>query len=203
MSEMVEEQLKNQLLDSLPKSFILELCKGSRQYNRSTTFDIMEHVFTNYAKIDDTLILKNRKEFEEAPDFLLPLDIYFKKQEDCQKLSADGKVPISEADMLLKLQTHDGSTGMISARYATWENKSLADRGWKDRKKYFRAALKDVSKITRLTTRESGITANSAIKKENMENKIRVEIVEKFGESFDSLTLAETVKSDTIDALAE
>ena len=33
--------------------------------------------------------------------------------------------------------------------------------------------------------------------------KIRVEIVKKFGELFDTLALAATVKSDTIDALAE
>ena len=152
MSEVVEEQLKNQLLDSLPEAFILELCEGSRQYDGSTTFDIMEHIFTNYVKIDDTLILKNRKEFGDAPDFLLPLDVYFKKQEYQQKLAADGEVPISEADMVLQLQTHIGSTGMINSKYATWKKKSLTDRGWKDGKKYFRAALKDVSDITKLTT---------------------------------------------------
>ena len=69
MSEVVDEQLKNQLLDSLPEAFILELCEGSRQYNGSSIFDILEHVFTNYVRIDDTLIVKNRKEFKEAPDF--------------------------------------------------------------------------------------------------------------------------------------
>ena len=31
-------------------------------------------------RIDDTLILKKRKEFEEAPDFLLPLNVYFKNR---------------------------------------------------------------------------------------------------------------------------
>ena len=36
-----------------------------------------------------------------------------------------------------------------------------------------------------------------------MEDKIRVEIVEKFGESFDTVALAAKVKSDTIDALEE
>ena len=36
-----------------------------------------------------------------------------------------------------------------------------------------------------------------------MEDKIRVEIVDKLGELFDTLALAETVKSDTIDALEE
>ena len=92
---------------------------------------------------------------------------------------------------------------MINAKYASWKKKSLTDRGWKDSKKYFRTALKDMSKITRLTTGEPGLTANSAIKKDNTEDKIHVEIVEKFGKSFDTLTLAATVKSDTIDALVE
>ena len=45
-----------------------------------TTLDIMEHVFTKYVNISDTLIVKNRKDFGEAPDLLLPLDVYFKKQ---------------------------------------------------------------------------------------------------------------------------
>ena len=134
---------------------------------------------------------------------MLPLDIYFKKQEDFQKLAADGEVPINEADMVLQLQTHVGSTGTINAKYATWKKKSLTDRGWKYCKKYFRAVLKDVLEITRLTTSESGLTANSTVKKDNIEDKIREDIVEKFGESFDTLVLAATVKSDTIEALAE
>ena len=80
MSEVVKEQLKNELLESLPEAFILELCEGSRRYDGSTTFKIMEHVFTNYANIDDRLILKNRKYFKEEPDFSLLLDIYFKNR---------------------------------------------------------------------------------------------------------------------------
>ena len=36
-----------------------------------------------------------------------------------------------------------------------------------------------------------------------MDDKIHVEIVDKFGEAFDTLALAETVKSDTIYALTE
>ena len=86
---------------------------------------------------------------------MLPLDVYLKKQEDFQKLKADGEVPISETDIILQLQTHVGSTGMINTKYATWKNKSLTDRGWKDGKNYFRAALKDVSNITKLTTSKS------------------------------------------------
>ena len=60
--------------------------------------------------------------------------------------------------MVLQLQTHVESTGMINAKYATWKKKNLTDRSWKDAKKYFRAALKDVSEVTRLTTSNSGLT---------------------------------------------
>ena len=59
-------------------------------------------------------------------------------------MEADNEVPINESDMVLQLQTHDGSTGMINAKYATWKKKILIDRGWKDAKKYFCATLKDV-----------------------------------------------------------
>ena len=109
-------------------------------------------------------------------------------------MAAEGEVPINESDMVLQLQIQVGSTGMINAKYAMWEKKSLTDRGWKDANKYFRAALKDVLEITRLTTKELGLTANSTVKKDNTEDKICEEIVKNFRESFDTLALAATMK---------
>ena len=117
-------------------------------------------------------------------------------------MAADGKVTINEADMVMQLQTHVGSPGMINAKYATWKKKSLTECGWKDGKNYIHATLKDVLEITRLTTSESGSTANSTVKKENMEDKIHEYIVEKFGESFNTFTLAATMNSDTIEHLS-
>ena len=87
-------------------------------------------------------------------------------------MAADGEVPINAGDIVLQLNTNVRSTGMINAKYSTWKNKSLTDRGWKDAKKYFRAALKDVSEITRLATSECGFTANSIANKDNTEDKI-------------------------------
>ena len=86
-------------------------------------------------------------------------------------MAEDGKFLINEADMVLQLHTNVGSTGMISTKYSTGKKKSLTDRSWKDAKKYFGTALKDVSEITRLTTSESGLTAKSTAKKDNMEEK--------------------------------
>ena len=54
---------------------------------------------------------------------------------------------------------------MINTKYVTWKKKSLTVRVWKYGKKYFRAALKDVSEINKLAMSESGLTENSTIKK--------------------------------------
>ena len=63
------------------EEYYMELRQGVLRYNGVSTLELLEHIFTNYAKIDDTLLIKNKKEFEEPPDLSLPLDVYFKKQE--------------------------------------------------------------------------------------------------------------------------
>ena len=76
------------------------------QYDGVSTSELLEHIFTNYTKIDDNLLIKNKREFEEPPDLSRPIDVYFKKQEECQSLAADVEIPISEAKMVMQVQTH-------------------------------------------------------------------------------------------------
>ena len=39
----------------------MEPRKGVLQYDSVSTSEILEHIFTNYARIDDTLIIKNKR----------------------------------------------------------------------------------------------------------------------------------------------
>ena len=84
----------------------MELCQGVLQYDGVSTSEFLEHIFTNYARIDDALLIKNKWEFEAPPDLSRPIDVYFRKQEECQRLASDGEIPISEAEMILQVQTH-------------------------------------------------------------------------------------------------
>ena len=86
------------------------------QYDGVSTSDLLEHIFYNYARIDDALLIKNKREFEAPPDLSRPINVYFRKQEECQRLAADGKIPISEAEMVLQVQTHLGATGIIKTK---------------------------------------------------------------------------------------
>ena len=114
-------------------------------------YDLLNHVFSNYAKLDDHLVISNKKEFEEAPYFTRPMDTYYKRMEDCQKLDADGEVPIAEAEMVVQLQTNLDATGMMNGKYLKWKSKPLHNCGWKPAKIWFRNALNYVDTINKLT----------------------------------------------------
>ena len=58
----------------------MELRQCILQYDGVSTSDLLEHIFTNYAKINDTLLIKNKRDFKEPPDLSRPIDVYFKKQ---------------------------------------------------------------------------------------------------------------------------
>ena len=45
---VVEELLKHMLVESIDKSYIMELCQGIREYDGVTLRDIIHHVFANY-----------------------------------------------------------------------------------------------------------------------------------------------------------
>ena len=59
----------------------MELRQGVLGYDTVSFFNLLNHVFKNYSKIDDHLVLKNKKEFEETLDLIRPIYIYFRKQE--------------------------------------------------------------------------------------------------------------------------
>ena len=80
LSELAEDLLKNQLLKAVSEEYYMELRQGVLQHNGVSTSELLERIFTNYAKIDDTLLIKNKREFEEPPGLSLPIDVYFKKQ---------------------------------------------------------------------------------------------------------------------------
>ena len=77
LSELVEDLLKNQLLKAVSEEYYMELHQGVLQYDGVSTSELLEHIFMNYMKIDDTLLIKNKREFEEPPNLSRPIDVYF------------------------------------------------------------------------------------------------------------------------------
>ena len=53
IAELVKEILKNQLLKAVSKEYYMELRQDLLQYHGVSTSEILEHIFPNYARIDD------------------------------------------------------------------------------------------------------------------------------------------------------
>ena len=75
IAESVEELLKNQLLKAVSEEYYMELRQGVLQYNSMSTSELLEHIFSNYVRIDDALIIKNKREFEAPPNLSHPINV--------------------------------------------------------------------------------------------------------------------------------
>lgn len=122
--------LRNQLLEAIDEDYYMELYDNIYRYDRIKPAEFLDHILKYYAVIDDEVLEHNKTQFDEAPDMSLPIDIYYRKQERCKQLASDGNVPISEADLVLKLQVHMGKSGMVNSAYTKWKRKSSVDRKW-------------------------------------------------------------------------
>ena len=98
--------LRNQLIEAIDEDYYMELYDPMFRYDHINPMDFLAHILKHYAVIDDDVLEDNTKQFNEAPTMFLPIDVYFHKQERCRQLATDGNVPISEPDMVLKLQIH-------------------------------------------------------------------------------------------------
>ena len=105
--------------------------------------------------------------------------------------------------MVMQVQTHLGSRGLVNTKYLAWKKKAAAERKWAPAKKYFRTAISDVEELSKLTAGEAVFTANAAVTDKSTEQQVREEIAEKLGESFDTLAMAATAKNDTIESLVK
>ena len=63
--------MKNQFLVAVPEDYYLELNMGVLHYDVSTVFDLLTHVFTNYAKLNDHFVIskkRNSRRRQISPD---------------------------------------------------------------------------------------------------------------------------------------
>ena len=203
IAEATINLLRNQLLEAVDEEYYMELYDNIFRYDRVDPADFLAHILKYYAVIDDDVLESNTKEFEEPPDMSLPIDIYYRKQERCRQLATDGTVPISEADMVLKLQIHMGKSGMVNGAYTKWKRKASADRKWAPGKIFFRLAIKEAGNITKLAG-ESDFSANSLTQlQKETQDTVREKMVEQMGEAFDNLAMAATAKQDTMDSMVK
>lgn len=136
-AETCDELLKNQLLDAVEEKYLRELRDRYSEYDDKSVLELLDHLFANYAKMDDPTINRNMERFNEPPDMDSPIDEYFSKQEECQEIAQDTDIKITDEMMVQKMTTHMGKTGLVGRSNYKFKNQLPAEKTWKKAKKWF------------------------------------------------------------------
>ena len=94
--------------------------------------------------------------------------------------------------MVRMLQKHMGDSGMLTKKKIKFDQEDKTDRTWKNGKEFYRDALEDLEEAAKCAVTDKFL-ANSAVAtgiRAAAEDKVREEMVNKIGESFDTLAMA-------------
>lgn len=95
-----------------------------------TLFKILDDLHKMYAQHDTLTIEAKRISFAQPPDMDDHVDDYFTRQEDCKRIAAGLRRPITEADMVSMLVEHMGATGTHTKATGKFNNLDNVEQTW-------------------------------------------------------------------------
>ena len=96
----------------------------------------------------DAHILKaNLKVFEEEPLMDNPINNYFARQEQCQRIAKTSKYEISNDNMVGMLVEHMGKTGTLTKSTVKFNKQLDENKTWEKVKEWFCDALNDIMEM--------------------------------------------------------
>ena len=120
-----KELLKGQFTDCIEECYIEELRKGYSKYNNCSLLNLLEHVNTKYASLDNHVLKYIMERFIKVTDLAVLLDEY-KKQAEYQRQVKNTNHKTKDADIFLKLQEHMGTSGALTQKKIKFGKKSKA-----------------------------------------------------------------------------
>ena len=104
--------------------------QGFSEYNKCTLLELLYHVNDKYAKMDNHIVEAIMETFDKAPDMDRPIDEYFAKQEECQRIASNTDYPIDDARMVLVLTKHMGMTGILTRPTTKFKRRLKENKTW-------------------------------------------------------------------------
>ena len=146
--EVTETLIKDQLIATVEDAYIRTLHEGDKlMYDGRILFEIVNHLNKTCGVGDKHRLAANTKWFLEKPDPDEEFDVYYSKQEECQRMAKDSKTPIREADIVLQLVEHMGATGIYTKATVKFNREKDEDQTWEKAKEWLRYVANDHSEI--------------------------------------------------------
>jgi uncharacterized protein (DUF433 family) len=189
----MDAALKAQVIDTIQDTYICELRNKYTGYLGVTTRDLLDHLLDRYGKITPADIAACKTEMIAPIDSTQPIDLYFKRIDDCIQYADDGQVPFTN-DQILQTTYHAVSTsGYYTEACKEWRRRPLLQKTWALFKTFFASEYHDLKEQKRLNGTQSNFhNANQA-----------VELTADISTALDNLAMAATTDRDIVAQLTQ
>ena len=185
--------------DALEDWTYAEIDDPDEGLNSVHIIDLYNHIMDRYANISQSEIDANLITFNEGIDPSKTLAIYIRKQEICQEVASDARVPINESTMVTTGKKHAVSTGGMDEAWKTWKRKPQVDQTWATWKSHWTDAFQEKRELIKLT----GTAFNGMNGMANQAREAEEAMGEQMVTALDNLANAAVQKNDTVEQLVK
>jgi hypothetical protein len=158
--------LKNQLIQAVDEQYIKSLHNRNTGYVTSTTWHILDFLYTNYGNITPAELLANTEKLQEPYNPSEPIESLFTRFEDAMEYADAANRPFTEVQILEYALLSILKTGQFKEAIREW--RSLPAQNWNLFKTHFATAHKEYRELEALAG-NSGYTANHLIEEASTE----------------------------------
>jgi hypothetical protein len=160
----VQQALKKQIISVLEPMYLDILNDNMVGYANISARDMLDHLFETYGNITAVDLEINSEHMRQAWDPQQPVEILFKKIQDCADYSEAGGIPPGHSQQINVGYAKIFATGQFMSACRRWNEKPAADKTWTHFKSHFAAAHRQHKQMQGETAATAGYhSANAAM----------------------------------------
>ena len=152
--------LKSLIIEALDAVYLEEKRDRYTGFLKVTAKDIMTHLIHQYRKITASGQMANKRRIDEPLDPLIPIDVYFKRIDECVKFATDEETAYTPEQILQTAYYAISSSNLYTDAFKEWRRKPLAKKTWTNFKSFFASEYHDLKEQEKTTTMKEYHAAN-------------------------------------------
>ena len=162
-----------------------------------TARDLMTHLLQRYGKITTSDLMVNKRKMDEPLDPSVPIDVYFKRIDECVQYATDAETAYTPEQILQTAYYAISSSNLYTDACKEWRRKPQNEKTWTNFKTFFAAEYHELKEQEKTTAMGKGYHSAHLVQQDTeQEDSLLVE-------SLQHLALAATTDKQTIAQLVE
>ena len=181
----VELALRNQVINAVDEVYLSEKRNRYTGYHRVSTRELLDHLMQRYGKITPLACKQNKTCFEEQLDTSQPIDVYFRRIDDCLQFAVDASLPFSLEQTLETVYYAISASGLYVDGCKAWRKRGQNTKTWVAFKKFFASEYHNLREQMNMNAQQTGFHSASAVFAPTTPSQ-----VPQITEALDNLTMA-------------